>query len=219
MKSLILTIIMSLFFFAPVLFGQNNSMPAGVHQHDGFFLRIVPGGGSSQFFATAPDDKILLPQNRGKDVLSFSGGFTVANTIQIGGAVADNLIIYGESGGVFMAGPTVKNYDQEVNNPGTVWVYFGGVGPGMAYYFMPANVYVSGAILANIAVMTVQGSSEGSKIGFGFHLIAGKEWWTGEQWGLGVAAFFRYGTQKNDDIDFLTMSGSSFGLLFSATLN
>lgn len=116
-------------------------------------------------------------------------------------------------------GPTIKTFDQEVTNPGSAWVYSGGVGPGITYYFMPANVYVSGSALASLSVMALQGSTEGSKIGFGLHFLAGKEWWTGEQWGLGLAAYYRYGSQKNDNLDFVTMSGSSYGLVFSATLN
>jgi hypothetical protein len=218
MKSVLPKILALLFLSTPLVFSQNDPGPEGVRQHDGFFLRLVPGGGSSRFFMTAPDDK-LQQQYKGKDVLSLSDGFTAANSIQIGGAVAENLIIYGESGGVLMASPTVKAYEEELSNPGSVWVYFGGVGPGITYYFMPANVYISGTILANVAVMSVQGSAEGSKIGLGCHFIAGKEWWAGEQWGLGVAAYFRYGTQENDDVDWLTMSGTSFGLLFSATFN
>jgi hypothetical protein len=218
MKSLLPRIILFLLCLVPVAFSQDTPSPAGVHQHDGFFLRLVPGGGSSQFSMIIPDDK-LSPEDQGKDFLSFTGGFTTASTIQIGGAVTENLIIYGETGGMFILSPTVKIFDEEMSNPGSVWVYSGGVGPGISYYFMPANVYVSGSVLANIAIAAFNGGSEGSKVGFGFHFVAGKEWWTGEQWGLGLAGYYRYGSQMNDGVDYITMSGSSFGILFSATFN
>ena len=59
-----------------------------------------------------------------------------------------------------------------------------------------------------------------SNIGFGFFLAAGKEWWIGNQWGLGAALYGSYGSMK-DKGDFAdnAISTYSFGLALSATLN
>ena len=212
MKSLFRILIVFSFLFAPVMFCQISSSPRGVHQHDGFFLRFIPGFGYSQISLTLHDLE--------EDFFTFSGGFSFANTIQIGGAVSENVIIFGESGGVVVTNPSVKFLGGEVDDPGDVSILFGGVGPGITYYFMPENIYLSLTILANFADVSVGGDKLAeSNIGFGFNFVAGKEWWAGEQWGLGVSVYFRYGSQSDKDVNDLTISGYSFGALFTATYN
>jgi hypothetical protein len=203
--------------FSTIIFSQIAPPPNGVEQHDGFFLRLVPGFGYSQVSITYPDD--MLPDIlKGKDFLSFTG-FPFANSIQIGGAVSDNLIIYGESGAVDIINPSTKSFNEEVETAEDFEVLFGGFGPGVTYYFMPANIYLSTTILAHFATIKSEGKSHSSNIGFGFNFMAGKEWWVGEQWGLGVSVYFRYGSQTDKDDEDLTISGYSFGALFSVTYN
>jgi hypothetical protein len=219
MKLLLLKLVVFFFLFAPVMFSQNSPLLNGVHQHDGFFLRLVPGFGYSQISLSLPDD-MLTEQFKGKDAFAFSGGLTLANSIQIGGAVSDNVIIFGESGGVTITNASVKVFDEEVDDPGDVSILFGGIGPGITYYFMPDNIYISVTILAHIANVDVESSKLAeSNIGFGFNFMAGKEWWVGEQWGLGVSLYFRYGSQSDKEVEDMTISGYSFGALFSATFN
>ncbi len=219
MKSKLLKLVLCAFLFAPIILCQNAPLPNGIETHDGFFLRLTPGFGYSQVSESLPDE--MLPEEfKGKDILTFSGGFTVANTIQIGGAVSDNLIIFGESGGVLVTNPGVKVFEEEVENPGDVQILLGGIGPGVTYYFMPSNIYLSATILASIASVNIEGAeTQKSNIGFGFNFMAGKEWWVGEQWGLGVSLYFRYGSQSDQDVEDITISGYSFGALFSATFN
>lgn len=203
MKSQLQNCIMLLFLLAPVMFCQNSPLPNGVHKHDGFFLRLVPGFGYSQISI---------------DDISFSGGFTFANTIQIGGTVSDNLIIFGDIGGVNVFNPSVKVNDEEVDNPGDVRIVFGGVGPGITYYFMPENIYIAASILLHFEEFYLEDlSGIDARDGFGFNLMVGKEWWVGEQWGLGVSLYLRYGSQS--DSKDLTISSYSFGALFSVTFN
>ena len=219
MKSLLQKLAMCLLLFAPIMFCQNSPVPNGLHQHDGFFLRIVPGFGYSQISLSLPDD-MVSEQFKGKDAFSFSGGLTVANSIQIGGAVSDNVIIFGESGGVIVTNPNMNVFDEEVDVTGDLSILFGGIGPGITYYFMPANIYISVTILAHIATVRLESAKlADSNIGFGFNFMAGKEWWAGEQWGLGISLYFRYGSQSDQDVEDMTISGYSFGALFSATFN
>jgi hypothetical protein len=219
MKDFLLKLIPLAFLFTNTVFSQSIPLPNGVHQHDGFFLRLVPGFGYSQISLSLPDD-MVPEQFKGKDAFSFLGGLTVANSIQIGGAVSDNVIIFGESGGVIVTNPSMKVFDEEVDVTGDVSILFGGVGPGITYYFMPTNIYISVTILAHIANVSVEGSKlADSNLGFGFNFMAGKEWWAGEQWGLGISLYFRYGSQSDQDVEDLTISGYSFGALFSATFN
>ena len=54
--------------------------------------------------------------------------------------------------------------------------------------------------------------------GVAIDLDVGKEWWAGDQWGLGAAArmSFATGTRKSNDID-LEYSMLAFAIVFSAT--
>ena len=208
MKTILFTIICLVHSYN--LFSQVEKLGIGVHQHDGFFLRLVPGFGYSQISLSLADE----------DWYSFSGGFTLANSIQIGGAVSENVVVFGESGGVNITNATMKVFDEEVNDPGDVSILFGGVGPGITYYFMPDNIYISATILAHIAtVKVVSIKIADSNIGFGFNFMAGKEWWVGDDWGLGISVYFRYGSQTDEKVEDMTISGYSFGALFSVTFN
>jgi hypothetical protein len=222
MNNFLLKIIPFVFLFITYLYSQSIPLPNGVQTHDGFFLRITPGSGYSQVSINVSNEEIVPDMYKGKDFITFTG-FSVDNCIQIGGAVSDNLIIYGESGGIYTFNPSIKVWDEEVENPEDFLVGFGGVGPGVTYYFMPANVYLSLTLLADVAIFKSEGESHSSDVGFGFNFMAGKEWWAGEQWGLGISIYFRYGSQPDlgepGDVDDLTISGYSFGALFSATFN
>jgi len=218
MKSLLQKLAVCLLLFVPIMFCQNSPFPNGVHQHDGFFLRFTPGFGYSSLSETLPDD-MLPSQFQGKDFLNLSGGFSIANRIQIGGTISDNLIIFGESGGAFMLQPSMEVLGESVEYEGDVWVYMGGFGPGVTYYIMPSNIYFSASILASLAMLSIDGETGESEIGFGFNVLVGKEWWSGEQWGLGVAVYGFYSSMNDKDSEDLTISNYSFGVLFSATFN
>jgi hypothetical protein len=205
MKTRLRKLVVFFFLFGQIMICQISQHPTGAHQHDGFFLRFLPGSGYSQVFV---------------DIISFSGGFTFANTIQIGGTVSDNLIIFGDIGGVNILSPSVKINDEDVDNPGDVRIVFGGFGPGVCYYLMPDNYYISLSILlhqSNFYLDNLSGIEADN--GFGFNFVIGKEWWVGEQWGLGVSLYFRYGAQSQKNGTDVTISSYSLGALFTATLN
>lgn len=222
MKSQLLKLFVCALLVAPLIYCQNSPLPNGVQTHDGFFLRLVPAVGYSQVTINYSNEEWLPDMYQGKDFINFTG-FSVGNSIQIGGAVSENLIIFGESGGVYAINPSIKVFDNEVDNTEDFLVGFGGFGPGVTYYFMPANVYLSVTILADVAIFKSGGETSRSDMGYGFNFMAGKEWWSGEQWGLGISLYFRYGSQtdmgESGDQDDLTISGYSFGALFSATFN
>jgi hypothetical protein len=118
-----------------------------------------------------------------------------------------------------MSNPSIEVFGESVDNVDDVWAYFGGFGPGITYYIMPENLYLSLSILLNLAIMNAEGESNKSKPGYGFNILAGKEWWVGAQWGLGIAIYGYYNSQGHMDFDELTMSAFSFGVVFSATHN
>ena len=97
----------------------------------------------------------------------------------------------------------------------------GGFGVGLTYYFMPVNIYLSGALAAMIFEMD---DNDGNKVftsdaGLGFQGMVGKEWWVSPEWGLGVAGELTVASMKDKDNSSITWTGSSFSLVFSSTFN
>lgn len=180
----------------------------GFHQHDGFFARGHFGiGGASLSFS----------QNSVKTTLS-GGGVAIGGAV--GGVVARNLILYG----AFFAS-NVGNPNLEVGGtsmPTNIGeVGFGGFGPGLAYYFEPLNLYVSGT-LGLSALRIRDGNSDrlrSSKTGLSLELSVGHEWWVSHDWALGIAAELIGGSMRDQDDPTITWSVGALSLLFSATYN
>src|SRR5665213_1522421 len=105
----------------------------GFHVHDGFFLRAQLGGGVSSLQSTT---------NGVKTVVGGGGG---AFGLAIGGVIAHNLILYGVFFENAAANPDVQVGGTSVVSPigDTDWQ---GIGPGLAYYYAPLNLYLGGAI-------------------------------------------------------------------------
>jgi hypothetical protein len=144
----------------------------------------------------------------------------LGSSAAFGGALTQHLILYGEfllfgisnpkggSKGVF---PTL------VGNPiDTV-----GLGPGLAYYFMPLNLYLSSTLFLE-KVLLVKSYAVGSEMqftnaGLGLSLMVGKEWWVSGDWGLGVAAQLFLASAK--DRDGTKWESGALAILFTATYN
>ncbi len=181
---------------------------AGFHQHDGFFARGHFGIGATS---------LSFSQNGVKTTLS-GGGVAVGGAV--GGVVARNLILYA----AFFA-TDVSNPNQDVGGTSVVSdvgeISFGGFGPGVAYYFEPLNLYVSGS-LGLCGLRTREGHTDrvhSSKTGLALELSVGKEWWVSHDWGLGIAGQLIGGSMKDQDDPTLTWSAGALSLLFSATYN
>jgi hypothetical protein len=121
-----------------------------------------------------------------------STGVTTGSTLDLGGALVDNLILRGRlASGLEFLSDTPFGY--------RVGVVGGQAGAGADYYFMPVNIYV-GATLSLAGITVVEQASADDKhvdvrhsqAGFGLDLDAGKEWWVTGNWGLGVALRARY---------------------------
>ncbi|MFL5307720.1 MAG: hypothetical protein ACJ8F1_21050 [Polyangia bacterium] len=172
--------------------------------HDGFFLRLHLGGGFTDIKGNG---------------LEISGG-SVSLGVALGGALAENLILFGNFFLSVADTPDVKGSGPTFTSSGSATL--GGFGVGLTYYFMPVNVYLSGALAGMIFEMD---NSDGSKLyssnfGLGFQGMVGKEWWVSPEWGLGVAAELTVASMKDEnDSSNITWSGSSFSLVFSSTFN
>jgi hypothetical protein len=184
-----------------------------VEQHDGFMLRFTLGFGSADTTATATE---------GPDLELEHSGFSVSFSADVGGAPEENLIIHGRLASMVITRPkqTLNGVEQPEDDVTIEAVDALLLGPGLTYYFMPVNIYVTAA--AGLSWLAFPDSdddeSDATEGGFGLNIDAGKEWWVSYDWGFGVAARFWY-TRLGDeeagerfDHDFF-----GWGILFSAT--
>jgi hypothetical protein len=180
---------------------QKEAAVPGYRQHDGFFMRFLTGFG----FA-----------NHSETGLTAKGG-SLTGGIAAGGAVVENLILFGE---LFGSSTLDAKVDSDGAVPADYTVHLGGLGPGVSYY-TPFNLYVSGTLALTRLNTAYIGGSERSKVGVGGNLTLGYEWWVSSNWGLGVAGRFYFSVNKADvdgaaDPNIKTFGG---GLFFSATMN
>jgi hypothetical protein len=215
MKKLINKILTAIIILSGITFGQGGAQglgQTGIHEHDSFFLRMMYGFGYAELV-----EKDVL----GSD-LKYSG-FSQDLRFQIGGTVAENLILFGEFGGVMQIDPQFE-YMGVTGKATDVTVSVFDFGGGITYYWMPSNIYISLSLLSSQATFEFQGTTGESQYGFGFNGMVGKEWWVGEQWGLGVALYGYFSTMKDDGtINGVNYSSDinnfSVGVMFSATYN
>jgi hypothetical protein len=207
MKNLFIKIVFLTFFLNFTGFSQE-----GVREHDGFFLRMLYGFGYAELV-----EKDVL----GSD-LTFSG-FSQALRVQIGGTVSENLILYGEFGGIMQIEPELEWLGQTATATDiTVSVFdFGG---GITYYLMPSNFYFSLSIHTSQATLEFDGTTGESDYGFGFNAMIGKEWWISDQWAMGASVYGYYSSMKDsgseDGISYeYDINNFSVGVMFSVTYN
>jgi len=91
----------------------------------------------------------------------------------------------------------------------------------MSYYIMPENIYFALSLLISGVTLENGGITGESDTGFGFNLMAGKEWWVGEQWGLGIAGYWHYSSMNDKETfgEIPSIINMSYGLIFSITYN
>jgi hypothetical protein len=179
----------------------NVGSPGNVH--DGFFLRLHLGGGFTS-----------IKGNGNK----ISGG-SVSLGVALGGALAENLILFGNFFLSVADSPDVTESGVTLTASGSATL--GGFGAGLTYYFMPVNIYISGA-LAAMVFQTADADGNNlysSDTGLGFQGMVGKEWWVSPEWGLGVAAELTVASMKDKNVSSISWTGSSFSLVFSSTFN
>jgi hypothetical protein len=175
------------------------------HTHDGFFLRLSGGVG---YASTSEDFEA--------GELKVSGPSGDAN-LAIGGVVSPNLALHATLWAWALSDPDVEfeNLSSELNGDVTL----SGFGGGLTYYFAPSNVYLSGSVGAAVMEVDFDGGPEAeSDTGLAVDFTIGKEWWVGNNWGLGLAGalgFHSVPDQGGDE----NLTGTSVGLRFSATLN
>ena len=143
--------------------------------------------------------------------------------IKIGGAVQENLILHATLASNSITGPKVTSFGTSQNSSNKMAMGEAMIGAGMTYYFMPANIFVSGS--AGLGNFTLIDNDNDINIstdrGFSFQLKAGKEWWVSRRWGLGVAVSYMKTmvTNKPGGGTEEKLNSNNFAIVFNATLN
>jgi hypothetical protein len=188
----------------------------GIHEHDGFFLRMLLGAGYAE----------LVEKNVVGSDLKFSGT-TVPFRFQIGGQVSKNLIFYGEIAVASQTNPKMEWMGQSESSS-DMTVSVGDLGIGITYYLMPVNIYFSLSLLYSSVQLEYDDTKGESEIDFdngnGINLLVGKEWWVGAQWALGIALYGYYSDMhvqtsiEGSNYEYYTYN-YSIGAMVSATFN
>lgn len=179
---------------------------AGPHDHqDGLFLRLSTGGGVASSSVT---------DSQGQWKIS---GAAVDLNLAIGAMVSPNLALHGTLYGWSTRDPDLEFEAIKVGEAAGD-VAAAGLGVGLTYYFMPTNLYLSGSVGVGQLSLDDHSVTEGTDTGVLLDLTVGKEWWVGDNWGLGVAGGLTYHSFNDPDLE-ESWSGTSFCIRFSASRN
>lgn len=161
------------------------------HDHAGFYARVFFG--PAGFSSTADD-------NGNEVTISGSGG---AFGVAAGYSVTPNIVVFGELFDDVAIGPDLEvNGQSQGSADDDVAAGVVGFGVGVGYWFMPINAYVSGTLA--MSQLTVQENGQevaDTDTGPGISLMAGKEWWIGQDVGIGGALQVFVGSQPERDSD------------------
>jgi len=199
------TLLLTMFLFLFGVTARPCAAGGSPRSHDGgFFLRLSAGGGSAE-------TKLEPGGSSAGDVKlsGFAGDYNFA----VGGIVAENLALHGTFFGWSISDPDVDLFGAMGTFKNST-LTMGGLGGGITYYVMPANVYLSPSI--GFGILSLDDSE--TDPGFALDATIGKEWWVGQSWGLGLAGSFGYHSIPDSEVN-SSWKGPSFGLRFSATLN
>jgi hypothetical protein len=186
----------------------------GAEKHDGFYLRLMLGPGYTRMGASAAGTDMT--------VSGIGAGFNVA----VGGAISENLALYGDIIVNSAANPEQKvgATSRELTDRTAAAQ---GIGVGAAYLIMPVNAFIGGSlVLARFSLDDTSGEESRtlaeSDTGFGLNLVGGKEWWVSDNWGVGVAGQF-FGARVPDKEEIMGSKPTwwlfGFSVAFTATFN
>lgn len=189
---------------------------AGDRAHvSGLFLRLSGGGGAASTEIDYAGTKTKIE------------GSTADINLAIGGIIAKNLALHGTVWGWITSDPDVT--EGSVTIPLNGFADFSAFGGGITYYFMPANIYLSGSV--GVGTLSLDGDIAGidvtgeTDLGPAFDITIGKEWWVGTSWGLGVALSGGFHSVKDGGVDTSGATideqwqGGNLAVRFTATLN
>ncbi|WP_430817821.1 hypothetical protein [Carboxylicivirga sp. RSCT41] len=198
------------------LSAQDFSLPKQYNgrRHRGFFLSMALGVNSTKMESDA--------KYYGLSTYKGIGG---AFDLKIGGTLTENLILHATILSHGVTGPKVSSDEFNINDVKTdndISLSEGMIGAGLTYY-TGSNIFFSSSL--GMGNFILENDKEDISIstdwGFSMQLKAGKEWWVGKKWGIGVAAYYHHtnGINQEGNIAEEKLSSHNFGIMFNATLN
>lgn len=142
--------------------------------HDGFYFSGSAGGGARSMFINGSDDVNV-------------DGTGAAVSFRVGGAIAPNLFLHATVGSSLTTDPEISVGAMTATANGAE-VSFVSVGPGLTYYFMPANVALGGSAVVMQTSLSLDGDVlSKSEWGPGLELRIGKEFWIADHMLFGAS--------------------------------
>ncbi len=203
--------------YAPRGEQQGACQPRGASgfqgQHNGFYLNLMLGYGGLSSKGTIPQASGLDPL--GGDFKVSGGG--AAFGAALGGSVAPGSII-----GVHVFGLSVPSPELTIGSlsgqgrDGSTYT-LSGIGPTLVFYSMPSNVFLQlSPAITRLTLDSGTGLTANSDRGLGLYLALGTEWYLAEKWGLGLAGFTMFSSNK---VEGTSLKTATFGAALSLTLN
>lgn len=172
--------------------------------HDGFMLRLTLGLGF---------EGLSVSDGAGTEI--ELSGFGLGSSLSLGGVVADNLAIHGDFFGLAAVSPNVSIDGEDFGEATDSSVSLSGFGVGITHWVMPLNLYLSATLGLAKASIDVEGDEFEADWGLALRAMIGKEWWVGEEWGLGLMAEL---TWANVPVEVEEGSASFLGINFGLSL-
>jgi hypothetical protein len=170
-------------------YGPHEGSRDGVH--DGLFLRLQAGIG----YLHADAD--------------FSGGTSSAYGgagvlgLAVGGAVAENVVLFGEIWGMSAVNPRLR-FEGSTTTLQDSSLNYGGVGLGIGTFVMPAHVYLAVSVdLTRLGISNNDGSNSysNSDVGLAVTATLGKQFWLSRYAGLGLSVTAIGGGNRDNNTD------------------
>jgi hypothetical protein len=197
-------------------------------------LRLTAGVGGGSM--TAKTKLSADPAGIYLDLLSADTTFSGAGgsfALDLGASVVDGLVLHGRLADVGIVNPNVTVDGEDLGSLDKRGVGALLLAPAVTYYFMPINLYLTGAAGLSWVELTRENSdgkteSYASDAGFGLNVDVGKEWWVSDNWGIGAAARLWLSAASSSEKPVSLTSGDpitvttdyrliAFTLVFSAT--
>ena len=192
--------------------GQECAPPVDptLGRHLGFLFRAELGFGFMSTSATVPVE--------GGVTRGFIEGPAATFAMSAGWSILENLSLAAEAWMISAYSPIFGSAGQSIRIDDSSVDLFG-MGLQVTYYLMPVNVYLSVTPSISTLSTTEANVSTSTREGFGLKVAAGKEWWIGGHWGIGLSGQFFLGSNPDAGaagVIWTTMGGA---VAVSATYN
>lgn len=131
-----------------------------------------------------------------------TSGVSLAFNLALGGYVVPNLALHASAWGGLAIGPSVSFGGVSSTLGDDAGLQASAFGVGATYFLSPIDLYLGASVGASVlSLSSTRGSvttTASTGVGFGFNLIAGRQWDLTPDVGIGLAAQFGWQTNPRD---------------------